>query len=1007
MRQLTRAEFDALSYRLDQLQRQQDEFQTEVPGLGDLSGSIASSILTLSGSVDGHFNQLSGTIDARFLNLTGSLISSIATLYSSVGAGSTASINQIYTTILAGTSASDAAVQTSLKSGATASLAAQYTMMLAGTSASDAAIMTSLSAGSTASLAAQYTAILAGTSASDAAVQVSLKAGSTASLAAQYTAILAGTSASDAAVQTSLKAGLTASLGSWTGFVQVTGTLSVFGRTVLRGPNTDTVTPLGGVEFVTGRNSTDEVAALGGIKDIAFNWPGAGGGYRHWLSTNHQSNPSDVGNAIKFWLNDSATAGGSSAPNTGSYLALGLYGDRTVRTSSSLIVAGSITGSGDAGFSRNVSVGAALTSSQPATIFHVDSSTTFGANLSQVALNISQQNATDNNWSIIGFSDGNPDVPSALFGVRYTNHALNYGQFSWGTRGTDGFVERLRLGPQGEFTVVGSITGSGDALFSRNVNVSSEVTAGGFTAGVLRMGSNALNNAGSALFLQYYSPALGVQFGDGATMVPTTVYGFLAITGSRDANTPPLRILSGSPGGGAVVWPGALVDVAGAETVYQQFRGKTAYGKGMLFSNDSGLDGYILYDQSGDRAITLASQGTIRQKIIGNTAWFFQGSAGILEVTGTLGVTSNINIEGTIGNAANGDLSVRRLLSVTTPAATIPAIRLNKESAITQYAIGHDYNSNNFSIYHFNGTGWDGPMMLMHPSGTTIYTNITGAQSVRVNNDVNVVGSVTGSQIRSNTDFYVQGNPLSGTINARFASLTANAGLINVQRFTANGTYTPTAGTNKIIVEMVGGGGGGGGVHAISASYAWGRGGGSGGYFKKYFSSITSATGSVIVGSGGTSGQYNIPQVGGNGGDSAFSINTVTYVAQGGYGGSGSVGSGLLNSFVRGTNPRGGTSTGDVTIQSKGTRGGFNAELRTTGGATVVSPGDGGADSLFGNGGLGVVEGPGHDIPYTNHATGYGAGGAGPSLTNAGHYSSNKCLGGSGSQGVVFVYEYA
>ena len=49
--------------------------------------------------------------------------------------------------------------------------------------------------------------------------------------------------------------------------------------------------------------------------------------------------------------------------------------------------------------------------------------------------------------------------------------------------------------------------------------------------------------------------------------------------------------------------------------------------------------------------------------------------------------------------------------------------------------------------------------------------------------------------------------------------------LLNIQKFTASGTYTPTAGTNFVVVEIVGGGGGSGGaqgsgVGAMSASGA-------------------------------------------------------------------------------------------------------------------------------------------------------------------------------------------
>lgn len=59
--------------------------------------------------------------------------------------------------------------------------------------------------------------------------------------------------------------------------------------------------------------------------------------------------------------------------------------------------------------------------------------------------------------------------------------------------------------------------------------------------------------------------------------------------------------------------------------------------------------------------------------------------------------------------------------------------------------------------------------------------------------------------------------------------------LLNVQVFATAGdvTYTPTAGTNWLIVEMIGGGGAGGGTAATGAGQAAiGANGGSGGYMK-------------------------------------------------------------------------------------------------------------------------------------------------------------------------------
>src|SRR5690606_12165825 len=89
--------------------------------------------------------------------------------------------------------------------------------------------------------------------------------------------------------------------------------------------------------------------------------------------------------------------------------------------------------------------------------------------------------------------------------------------------------------------------------------------------------------------------------------------------------------------------------------------------------------------------------------------------------------------------------------------------------------------------------------------------------------------------------------------------------LLNVQVFSTPGTftYTPTAGTKSVVVEVVGAGGAGGGAQATtSGTVSVGGGGGSGGYAKGWivsgFSGVT-----VTVGAGGVG---VLGQAGGNGG---------------------------------------------------------------------------------------------------------------------------------------------
>jgi len=92
--------------------------------------------------------------------------------------------------------------------------------------------------------------------------------------------------------------------------------------------------------------------------------------------------------------------------------------------------------------------------------------------------------------------------------------------------------------------------------------------------------------------------------------------------------------------------------------------------------------------------------------------------------------------------------------------------------------------------------------------------------------------------------------------------------LLNVQIFTASGTYTPTAGTKSVVVEAVGAGGGSGGAPATNASQSGLSAPGSNGAYAKarYLSGFSGVT--VTVGAGGSAGGPTT--AGGNGGTTSF-----------------------------------------------------------------------------------------------------------------------------------------
>ncbi|OXI70114.1 hypothetical protein CFB81_16380 [Burkholderia sp. AU28863] len=212
--------------------------------------------------------------------------------------------------------------------------------------------------------------------------------------------------------------------------------------------------------------------------------------------------------------------------------------------------------------------------------------------------------------------------------------------------------------------------------------------------------------------------------------------------------------------------------------------------------------------------------------------------------------------------------------------------------------------------------------------------------------------------------------------------------LINVQRFTVSGTYTPTPGTTSIIAEGVGGGAGGAGATATSSQTSCGGGGGGGAYAKVRITAVP-ASASVIIGSGGSAGGTT----GGAGGVTSFG----SYFSVGG--------------------GAGGQASAAVAGQSTAAPGGGSTTISTGGGAALIEQGQGGMGDwglvwgvgtvgLGGKGGVsffgGGANGAGTGLSGFGSSS-YGAGGGGACNVNTG----SGLPGGPGAPGVVIVYEFA
>ena len=211
--------------------------------------------------------------------------------------------------------------------------------------------------------------------------------------------------------------------------------------------------------------------------------------------------------------------------------------------------------------------------------------------------------------------------------------------------------------------------------------------------------------------------------------------------------------------------------------------------------------------------------------------------------------------------------------------------------------------------------------------------------------------------------------------------------LINIQVFTTSTIYSPTAGTNSIIAEILGAGGGGGGCAASTGSTAGAsQCGGAGGFIKhRMTTGFSGAT--ITVGAAGAAGAAG-NNSGGTGGASSFAGIT----ANGGVGGAGSaLASAGPENAVGGI---GGTATGGNIANVFGQR------------ATQTNYGQSSNYAMWGSGGCspygtGAVAGL-NATPLAS--SGFGAGDAGLIHTGAG---TTARAGMPGTGGLVIVYEYA
>lgn len=224
----------------------------------------------------------------------------------------------------------------------------------------------------------------------------------------------------------------------------------------------------------------------------------------------------------------------------------------------------------------------------------------------------------------------------------------------------------------------------------------------------------------------------------------------------------------------------------------------------------------------------------------------------------------------------------------------------------------------------------------------------------------------------------------------------SSGGLIGVRVFTATGagTYTPTVGTNSIVIELVGAGGGGSAIATPgSGNASHGQGGGAGAWLRKRLTADFSGA-SYSVGAKGTGGAAgaNNGTAGGNTTFTNTAGSPTTYTAAGG-----SLGG--RNTAVAPAQLAG-VSGGAATNGDVGVSGAPSSTAYAT--STAFSVGSKGGDSRYGVGGAAGIVLANSASTAGVAATGYGAGGSGAQGTGV----ASAAAGGNGADGLIIIWEY-
>lgn len=287
--------------------------------------------------------------------------------------------------------------------------------------------------------------------------------------------------------------------------------------------------------------------------------------------------------------------------------------------------------------------------------------------------------------------------------------------------------------------------------------------------------------------------------------------------------------------------------------------------------------------------------------------------------------------------------------------------------------------------------GTSGEIVVTNSDGSTGNPTISlaanpvlpGAQAVTVpkGDTAERPGAPAGGEIRYNTDTSV----VEIYSDSDWLEILPSTGVqVNLQIFTASGTYTPLAEMKYCIVEVIGGGGGGGGVSSSAGSSAAAGGGGAGAYSKSLISAAAIGASQVVtIGAGGAGGAAGVND-GSPGGQSSLGVLASAD------GGAGGIGANHSVSFSYGVfGAGGGAGVGDILVD------GQNGGLGQSFGSNLLGYGGAGGSSFYGVGGSELINQAGQN------GFNYGSGGSGASSANTGN-----AAGGNGSDGIIIITEF-